>query len=130
MPWFAGRWGRRGVIAGGQPELLEQLVGGLQEGGALAQEPVASAGHRVVDAARNGEDVATLIGGPARGDQGTRCEGRLDHHDELRQAGDEPVAEGKVVSPWCHVGGELAQDDALAKDAEMMETPGAAEFLS
>jgi len=68
----------------------------VEEAPETAAELVAAAREWVVDGTRQGEHLATGHPGQPGGDQRPRFPGRLDHQGAVRQAGDDPVALGKV----------------------------------
>ena len=52
-----------------------------------------------------------------RRDQRARLQGRLDHQRAARQAGDDAVAHRKVLCQWRRAERELADDEAVGRDA-------------
>jgi hypothetical protein len=74
-------------------------VGRLRHHGrALLDEVVAALRARIERRARHREDLAALLERAAAGDQRARALGGLDHHDAGCEAGNQPVAAGKIAS--------------------------------
>src|SRR5271169_3250798 len=72
----AGGW--RGRRRGPKVELLEHIVGGLNELGALPYQAMAAFGKRRVDRSRNRKYLTALIGGKPRGAKRIAVERCLD----------------------------------------------------
>ncbi len=110
-PSFRGPGGRLGVQNPGH------VAGVLHQGRALPQQIVAAARARVEGRTGHGEHLAALLAGEARGDQRAGLELRLHHDDPQRQAGDDPVAAGKVLGAGVVADGPLGDDAALARQS-------------
>ena len=70
-----------------------------------------------MDGARNGEDVLALFGRQPRRDQRAGLERRLHHQHALRQAGNNPVALGKVGVERRRTERKFADQEALLRDS-------------
>src|SRR5690606_10642786 len=80
----------------------ENVVGTFDELRTFADELVAAARQRVVYRARNGEDLAALLGGQPGRDQRPAAARRLDHQRAQARAADQAVARGKMPAPGRH----------------------------
>ena len=76
---------------------LEHVLGGLDQGRALADQEVAALRARIERRARHRHHLAAIFGGVAGGDQRARSGRGLDHHRAVGQAGDDPVAIGEMA---------------------------------
>src|SRR6185436_12505365 len=92
----------------------EHVFRGLDELRARLDERVAALGDRRVDRTRNGEDLATLLGGRARRDERAGSERRLDDQTALRESADQAIAAREVRRERACAEGELGgQQPAL-----------------
>ena len=118
LPRVHGACGRRGqqfqLPAQGTREIdherrqgREDLGRRLHQLGALAQQPVAAAGHRVVDRTGHREYLAAHLGGQAGGDQGAGFLGGLDHQRAQAEPGEDAVATWEMLAQRPGAGGVL-----------------------
>ena len=75
-----------------RPELLEDVVDGADELGAVADQPMAPLRQPAVDRPRYGKHLAPLLTGEPGRDQRPGAIGRLHDHRAERQPGDDPIA--------------------------------------
>ena len=79
------------------PEHRQHVGGGERGRGARAQQPVGSRGQAREDGAGDGHHLAPLVEREPRRDQGAGALVRLDHDDDVREAGDQAVALREVM---------------------------------
>src|SRR5690606_4947088 len=99
---------RLGESFGDLGEGFDHFLGGFDQRGAIADQTVAAARFRVVDGAGDGEDLATGVGGQARGDEGAGAVGCLDDKGAEGEAGDDAVAAGGLAPVGGGAGGGFA----------------------
>ncbi len=99
-----GKFGRvadGGLVGGGvnladqRTKLLEDVVDGLDQAGAVADQAVAAAAGQAVHRAGHGEDLPVLLHGMVSGGQRAAPRRGFDDHDAQAKAGNDPVALGK-----------------------------------
>ena len=107
-------------------ERLQDVGRRLHERGAVADQPVAAAGERVADRARQREHLAARVGGQARGDHRARPLGRLDHDGADAQRGQQAVAAGEVFALRAGAGQVFGDERAVAGNARLQVRVGSA----
>ena len=88
---------------------------------AVLQQRVAAGSPRVERRAGHGEDETAEIGGPTRRDERAGPPRRLDHDEAEGDAGDQPVAAGKVARPRLPAERHLADRQPLAARDAIVE---------
>ena len=96
--------------------MFEDVVDGLDEGGAVAEEAMAALGGAVVDAAWDGEDFAVLFGGKAGGDEGAATGSGFDNDCADREAADDAIALGEASGTRRGVGRSFAEEGPALED--------------
>jgi len=98
-------------------QLLEDVVRGLDQLRALADQPMAAARKRCVDRAGNREHVSPGFGSEPRSDQRTRLQRGLDDQRAACEPGDDAVAAREVVAERRRAERQLADEGAVRGDA-------------
>ena len=115
---------RAGVAAGGRfdhagvegADLFEDVGGGLDEDGAVADQEVAALRAGVEGAAGDGHDVAAHLGGEAGGDERTGLRRGLHDDGAGGEAGDDAVARGEVAGARLGAGGLFGQEEPAGRN--------------
>src|SRR5438477_1097658 len=89
-------------------KLIEHVLNRLHQLRPILDQLVDPNGQRILDAARNAKDIATLFGGHARRDQCAASLRRLNHDDPKAEPADDSIAHGKPARqrrrPWLGFG--------------------------
>ncbi len=94
-------------------QLLDDIVGGIDQLCAIANQLMATLGQRIVNRARQREHLPPLLRRQSGGNQGTTPGGRLDHQHAETQPADNAVAAGKMFAPRRGARRQLGDDGAL-----------------
>ena len=112
----------RGLVGAGADllhqgaELFEDVVDGLDQPGTVADQAVAAAAGQAVDRPGDGEDLAVLLHGVARGRKRPAARGRLDDEHAQAEPGDDPVPLGEEAGERTLPHRHLAHEGARLGD--------------
>ena len=98
-------------------QLLQQVLSALHQLCALLDKCVAALRVGRMYRSRNGEHLAPLIGGEARGDERARGERRFHHQATARKARDDAIAPREIGAMRGRAEGKFAYDQPLPRDA-------------
>ena len=112
-----GGGGEFGLLFENHGQVVEDVVDGYDEFGALLEEAVGAEGGGAVDASGHGVKGAALLGGHVRADQGAAVGPGFDDEDAERTTGDDAVADGEGLAVRFGVDGEFRKDGAGGGDA-------------